>query len=91
LILAAVIFVAMVAKIQHIIKIYQDYGLLTELIVSSFFKVIPFMTIFMLWTSLFAMELYILKSNRSDADSFQGINIGAKYLFLAFSNGIGNI
>jgi hypothetical protein len=81
----------MVSKIQHIIKIYKEYGLLTELIVKSIFEVIPFMVIFMLWTSLFAMELYILESNKTDAAGFAGINTGAQYLFLAFSNGIGNI
>jgi hypothetical protein len=57
----------MIAKIQHIIEIYEEYGLLTELIVKSIIKVIPFMVIFMLWTALFAMELFVLKSNISEA------------------------
>jgi len=80
-----------VGRIQHFIKIYEDYGLLTELIAQSIYKVVPFLVIFLLWNCLFAMELYILKSNLSDVEGFKGIPTAIGYFFIAFENGIGNI
>jgi hypothetical protein len=54
LILTLIILFAQVMKIQHLIKIYHEYGLLTELIAGSAKKVIPFLLIFILWTLMFA-------------------------------------
>jgi len=87
LILTAVLYLTIVGRIQHFIKIYEDYGLLTELIAQSIYKVVPFLVIFLLWNCLFAMELYILKSNLSDVEGFKGIPTAIGYFFIAFENG----
>ena len=49
------------------------------------------MLIYLLWDALFAMQLYILKSNKAEVEEFEGINTAMGYMFLAFENGIGNI
>lgn len=49
------------------------------------------MTFFVLWDVLFAMEFYVLKSNREDVEGYVGTNTAFGYLILAFENGIGNI
>jgi len=50
--------------------------------------------LFMLYNCLFALELYVLKSNKEDVAGYAGLEhvqnlLG--YFFLAFENGIGNI
>lgn len=52
------------------------------------------MLLFLLYNCLFALELYVLKSNKEDVEGFKGLGkhtnlIG--YFFIAFENGIGNI
>ena len=52
------------------------------------------MILFFIYNCLFAMELYVLKSNKADVAGFEGLGqhtniIG--YFFIAFENGIGNI
>jgi len=49
------------------------------------------MVIFILWTGLFAIEFYVLRSNSKDAAGFEGVPTAVGYLLLAFENGIGNI
>ena len=91
LITACLIFIALVVKFQHLIIIYQEYGRLTELISRTFFKVIPFMIIFFVWTFMFSMIFYLLRSNRPDVEAFTGLPTAVGYTLLTFSNGIGNI
>jgi len=55
------------------------------------------MTIFLVYTSLFAMEYHILKINKEDAESYgngmptEGLRLALGYMISAFENGIGNI
>ena len=49
------------------------------------------MFIYILWTMLFAMEFYVLKSNKNDVDGYEGTSQAIGYFFLAFENGVGNI
>jgi len=90
LILTAVLYFTIVARVQHFLKIYEDYGLLTVLIFKSILNVGPFLSIFMMWNCYFAMELYLLKSNESDAEAYKGIPYAFRYFFIAFENGLGN-
>jgi len=50
--------------------------------------------LFMLYNCLFALELYVLKSNKEDVAGYEGLEHVQNlfgYFFLAFENGIGNI
>jgi hypothetical protein len=52
------------------------------------------MILFVLYNCLFALELYILKSNQEDVEGYTGLKHVQNlmgYFFLAFENGIGNI
>jgi hypothetical protein len=49
------------------------------------------MIIFVLWTTLFATQYLILKSNKTDVEGYDGIPTLLGYFLLAFENGIGNI
>ena len=89
--LECVIFVVFLIKWMHMIEIYRDYGLLTVLIADSIYKVIPFMVLFILWTALFAIQYFILKSNQKDAEAYLGVESVLGFMFVAFENGIGNI
>jgi hypothetical protein len=81
----------MVIKIQHQIKIYKTLGTLSQLVTQSIEKVLPFLFFFVLWTVMFALQFYVLKSNRDDVDGYQGTSLAVGYFFLAFENGVGNI
>ena len=64
------------------------------LIEKSIAYVIPFAVLFMLYNCLFAMEFYILQSNKDDAAGYSGLGKAQTfvgYFFVAFENGIGNI
>ena len=77
LILTWYLNIVILIKIQHILKIYKFFGLLNKLLANSFSQVAPFMLLFFMWNWLFAMELFILKSNREDAETFaNGIETG---------------
>jgi len=88
-IMSSLIMFSGVIKAQHIIKI-SPIGLLTELFVRSLKGVIPFMIIFTWYVSLFAFELFILKSNGDNAKEFgagmptEGLNYMLGYWIQAF-------
>ena len=91
LILVAIILPTMVIKIQHEIKIYKTLGMLSQLVSRSIVKVLPFLFFFVIWTILFALELYVLGSNLDDVDGYKGTSKAIGYFILAFENGVGNI
>jgi hypothetical protein len=52
------------------------------------------MILFGIYNCLFALELYVLKSNKADVAGYEGLNTHTNligYFFVAFENGIGNI
>jgi len=53
--LSSIILLGGISKYLHIVKIYNDYGLQTELITKVVIKLMPFMAIFLLWNAFFAM------------------------------------
>ena len=71
--------------------IYRTYGLLTQLVVSAFYQVIPIISIFTLFTCFFGIELYVLDSNRAEIEEYKSLPTALGYFFIAFGNGIGNI
>ena len=81
-ILSTIVLFTGVVKAQHMLKIYSTFGLLSELLVRSATRVIPFMVIFFAYNTLFAFELYILKSNKESAsDLGNGMpSEGLKYM-----------
>ena len=81
----------MVLKIQHLVKIFPTFGRLSELISQSVVRVLPFFAFFLVWTFLFAIELFVLRSNREDVEGYTGTSMAVGYFLLAFENGIGNI
>ena len=77
LLLSSYLILVILIKIQHLLKIYKFFGLLNRLLSNSFSQVAPFMMLFFMWNGLFALELFVLKSNREDAESFaDGIGVG---------------
>ena len=49
------------------------------------------MIFLILWTLFFAMQLFVLQSNKDDVEGYVGTSKGWGYFLLAFENGIGNI
>ena len=56
------------AKILIFLMIFKEFGLLTQLIVSAFYQVLPIMFYFVLYTAFFAELLFVSKSNQAEVD-----------------------
>ena len=90
-ILNALIFMYITMKVTYYMKINDSMGLMSTLLVGVFKGVIPFLIIFFIFVSSFAMMQVILGGNQNLAESYSGMPIALGYFFQSFENGIGNI
>ena len=81
----------MLAKNMNLLKVSKKFGIMTLMIAKAFKEVIPVLAIFILWTSFFAFQFYVLDSNVEEAKEYEGIPLSASYFLLTFENAIGNI
>lgn len=77
-------------KISWYLKINSDLGLMTELIIGVLGAVSPFLVIYLLWVSIFAIIAYTLGANQSLAEGYTGLPSGIGYFLTAFENSMGN-
>jgi hypothetical protein len=90
-ILTVVIFIGALAKDLNITMIFKEFGLLTRMLTLSFKKVIPVITIFISFSTLFAFIQYILETNKEELETFKELPEPLAQFFIAFGNGIGSI
>jgi len=62
-------------------KVNEQLGLMSALLLGVFRAVIPFLVIFFYFVVFFAVMAFNLGSNRSNAEGFEGITIIIGYFF----------
>ena len=80
-ILNALIFMYITMKVTYYMKINDSMGLMSTLLVGVFKGVIPFLIIFFIFVSSFAMMQVILGGNQNLAESYSGMPIALGYFF----------
>ena len=54
-------------------RIFEQTGLLTELIMQVFGVLAPFFTLLMLWNAFFTLEYYILEADKGEVEGYDGL------------------
>jgi len=62
-------------------KVSEQLGLMSALLLGVFRAVVPFLIIFFYFVGFFAIMGFNLESNKSNAESFSDINIVLGYFF----------
>jgi len=61
------------------------------LLVGVIINTIPFLIVYLIWVSFFALSTFILSANQASAASFNPLPHAIGYFFTSFENSIGNI
>ena len=60
-------------RFQFYMRIFEQTGLLTELIMQVFKSLIPFFALLMLWNGFFTLEYFILEADKDDVEGYEGL------------------
>ena len=89
--LGVYLFISMTAKVQNLLKVFKEFGLLVSLIVSSFLELGSFLLIFFIWDIVFALIYQDLGTYEDVVDGTPELNRFIAFFFVSFGNSIGNI